>query len=105
MKAFYSLSHPFDVEQLCLLGCFAIKMLSYRPKFVQQRSTRPRGYHWCVALLYLPILAYLQRKRLSSSISVFSKKGRKIPCYSSDIQQNPLRSIRWIFLQARRVML
>ena len=41
MKAFYSLSQPFDVEQLCLHGCFAIKMLSYRPKFVQQRLTRP----------------------------------------------------------------
>ena len=32
MKAFYSLSQPFDVEQLCLQGCFAIKVLSYRPE-------------------------------------------------------------------------
>ena len=37
MKAFYSLSQPFDVEQLCLQGCFAIKMLSYRPKVAQQK--------------------------------------------------------------------
>gem|GEM_PF-3384803 len=29
MKAFYSLSQPSDVEQLCLQGYFAIKMLSY----------------------------------------------------------------------------
>jgi len=41
MKAFYSLSQPFDVEQLCLQDCSAIKMLSYRPQIVQQRSTAP----------------------------------------------------------------
>jgi len=41
MEAFYSLSQPSDVEQLRLRGCFAIKMLLYRPIFVHQRSTRP----------------------------------------------------------------
>ena len=45
MKAFYSLSQPFDVEQLCLQDCSAIKMLSYRPKIVQQRSTAPSYTH------------------------------------------------------------
>ena len=43
MKAFYSLSQPFDVEQLCLQGCFAIKMLSFRPKAEQQRPTGPKN--------------------------------------------------------------
>ncbi|MAQ02049.1 MAG: hypothetical protein CL586_08065, partial [Alteromonadaceae bacterium] len=33
------------VEQLCLQDCSAIKMLSYRPKIVQQRSTAPSYTH------------------------------------------------------------
>ena len=32
MRAFYSLSLPFHEQQQCLQGCFAIKVLSNRPK-------------------------------------------------------------------------
>ena len=56
MKAFYSLSQPFDLEPLGLQGSFAIKMLSYRPKFVQQRSTRPRVQGRLIALFMITVV-------------------------------------------------